>query len=92
MNNKYFNAGLVLVSVFSVVLIRSEVSRMSYSVYEKNTQAKYSMAHKENLEVHYAGKMGVEALASGTNKMISLKAPKVSQVVHINNKDIAVVR
>ncbi len=92
MNNKYFNAGLVLISVFSVVFIRSEVSRMSYSVYEKSTEAKYSLAAKERLAVTYAGEIGVESLAMGTNKMISLKAPKVSQVVHINNKDIAVIR
>jgi len=91
-NNKYFNAGLFLMSIMSVIMIRSEVSRMSYSVYAKSNKAKYSEAGREKLAVHYAGQIGADALAAGSNKMISLKAPKKSQVVHVNTKDIAVIR
>lgn len=92
MNSKYFNAGLLMMSVLSVIILRSEVSRMSYSIYEKSNEAKYSEAGREQLAVNYAGKIGADALAAGTNKMVSLKAPKRSQVVHVNTKDIAVIR
>mgnify|MGYP001796813500 CR=1 FL=1 len=89
--NKYLNASLVFASVFLVLIIRSETSRMSYSLYYKSHQAKYSEFENEKMNLDYVGALGAEEIAIGS-KIVSLKAPSVSRTVHITTKDVAVTR
>lgn len=94
MNDKkmFLNLCLIFVSVFTVLFLKVETARLSYSSYDKDGVL-YEKEKAYALEsLKYSKALGVDSLIIQAENIVSLQVPKTRNLVYIDKSELAISR
>lgn len=86
------NTSIVFLSVFSVLLIRTQTAVLSYEVARSYESLKQGESSANTLTAHYQKENGAESIVTQSVNMTALVSPKAKQVVMVSSKGFALTR
>ena len=89
---KLTNLGMVFLTVACVLQLRMETATISYDLSRKAHALKMHEKNSKLLSAKYEYEVGSERMVSEADSMVTLRAPKIDQIVMIDKSGLAITR